>query len=278
MLRNWNDQHYRATVQNDAMHHQFKSMKKHVRFVANNSDCINRCISTERNDSGVRSKLECTCLASEVADDGKQMTLQTNRLTSEIMRGIGLRPPPRYYNNQTRANDPRRISNLQADNNAIFGPSEVSSEQLSQSHSSYEILLNILEEQQHHISVQRNHILMQEKQNLEQQKEICMLEYQIEQLLLQKETVVLGGYNQLNMMNTTPSNDKFPVEAPMDVDWKLSELSKNVNNGKFPSRFGISEVTNVALSSFVFDGTCGEAKSAIFYNKINETISATPHS
>lgn len=126
--------------------------------------------------------------------------------------------------------------------------------------------------------MQRNHILMQEKQNLEQQKEICLLEYQIEQLLMQKETVVLGGYNQLNMTNTTANNDKFPVEAPMDVDWKLSEFSENINNGKFASRFGVSEVTNVALSSFVFDGTCGEAKSAIFYNKINETVPATPYS
>ncbi|KAG4074130.1 hypothetical protein HA402_014335 [Bradysia odoriphaga] len=181
---------------------------------------------------------------------------------------------PSVYHRQLGGNDLSKMADQQA-NNAVFSPRGMASEQPFQSHSSNEILLNILEEQQHHIAMQRNQILMQEKQNLEQQKEICILEYQIQQLLLEKEAVVIQTYEPPSSANDYKTKSDFPQEPPMDFGCKLSGFSKDINNDKSAKNFGINQVTNVSVSSFVFDA-CGAANSAIYYNNINETVSASP--
>ncbi|XP_037044191.1 uncharacterized protein LOC119080076 [Bradysia coprophila] len=289
-IRKWNDRQCHAILQNDSMKHQAKSVKKHVRFVANNGD-INRYISTERRDADVRSKLECSFfesqqkhrlyqprrIKSEVADNIRQTPYEMSFLATEATRENCLsrsRFLPSDCHHQLHGNGPSKITDLQAEN-VVYGPREMVSEQSSQSHSSYEILLNILEEQQHHIAMQRNQILMQEKQNLEQQKEICILEYQIQQLLLQKEAVVIQTYEPTSSANIYKTKSVFPQEPPMDFGCKLSGFSNDTNNDQSVKNFGVSQVTNVAVSSFVFD-TYGAANSAIFYNNINETVSASP--
>lgn len=148
------------------------------------------------------------------------------------------------------------------------------------SHAYDEILVNILEEQQHYIKVQKKFILEQEILNMEQQKQICMLQRQVQQLLLQNEDLKSQqSEHKFLIENEMTSEDMFPVlmtekTAPelMNFGWGMSKFVKDDNDKTNATNIGMEKI-------YPYTRFSSEINSTDMFNyKINEFVSSNPHS
>lgn len=303
------------------MKNQAKVLKKQVRFKTDSPGCNVDNIATGRKESSyVCSNLESTFSESQWKNQhywpqrNKSETI--DKTTNGIQKSERLNRSP-FDINFRQCDDFLKRSELIKEN-FLSRPSFMSDknqhrslnktphqeatnvgfafhgmiEQYKQMQSCDDILLNILEEQQQHISIQRHQILMQEKQSLEQQKQIYILQRQIEQLLLQNEADDIGlqqnghkfvtgkemsAVDVLNVLET-----KNCAAGPMNFDCRMSGLMENVNREENPTNFGIEKmIPHIGLSKetmrsdVLFERTDNAiTTSAIFNYKINELVSS----
>lgn len=233
--------------------HQVKSIKKQLRFETDYHTCVNilgqRSPIQPSND--ICKKLESTYFEPQWKSQRHQPQLHQNRNKLETIDTIDMKKaqtlikencfslPLTTQNNhqQLRANNSIKLVQHEA-TNVGFGSGRFGMiDERNQLQKCDEILLNILEEQQQHMRIQENQMLMLEKQNIEQQKQICMLQYRIQQLLLQKEA---------DQIESRQRGEKYATAKEMaSVD--VLNISKTENGSVEPMNFGCE------MSAFIED-------------------------
>lgn len=300
------------------MKYQAKVLKKQVRFKTDGHSCnIDQDIPTERKEpTYVCSNLESTFSESqyylpqrsksETIDKITNVTQKPERVNrspfdihfrqcdgflkrSELIKENFLsRPSLMLGKNQHQSHKLSKVPHQEARNVGFAFHGMI--EQYKQMQSCDEILLNILEEQQQHISIQQHQILMQEKQSLEQQKQICILQRQIDHLLLQNQADDIGlqqngqkcvtgkemsAVDMLNVLET-----KNCAAGPMNLDCRMSAFIEDIDGEENVPNFGIEKIIpHIGLSrergDVLFDRSDNAiTTSAIFNYKINELVSS----
>ncbi len=264
-------------------HQRTKSVKKQVRFAVNTERHKGL---TGRNESfGIPSNLELSFYES-LREGDKPCEIETkvsDIITTERRKYECSNRSPSIQNNfqkngqghqENISRSPSMLGdsltklhgNIREANSFRFGEH---GQQRTQSQSCAEVLINILEEQQRHIAIQQSQILMQEKQSLEQQKQICILECQLEKLLLQCEADDIHSLHsaELDKVNVLSVENIFPEPMTSRVGLStrfIEETFQNLSRNKEPN-------------GCVFDRTVRTVDSAIYGYEFDGNASTKSH-
>lgn len=285
----------------DLMKNEAKSLKKQVRFkIECHEDhrCYNmgQRIPIERK---VRSNLELTYFGSQQKDqpvwnnklkaEDKCVRTTSSSSSNRFPFEINVREYERVLESESmkekrflqpsfmpRDNGNHICENMwsQEGTNVEVSPNGKIGERQNRSQSCDEILLDILEEQQHHIKIQQHQILLHEKQNLEQQEQIYILQRRIEQLLQNgaddksqrngQHFVVANEMNSRNMLNVYETNF---VHDTCNVEELVGDNVKTFENEE------------MSLPNDVLGDSLHYGYSTDFLNhKISEFLSSKRHS
>lgn len=253
--------------------------KKQVRFVTDNPEdhsCSKgRRITTEhKQPTHVRSNLELSYFESPQKGQPRQSyRTSENKINQPAPASKFLTRSPfeinfRQYDRALRTelikencfsrpvdnNKCRKNAHQEATNVGFSFHGRIGEQKLQ---SSDEILLNILEDQQKHISIQKNQILLLEEQSLEQQKEIYILKHRIQELQNDADE---------DRINANESTNFSGMPRLIDV---LDEK----NAAHFANEKMIS-----GESLHAGDADAIRNSSAIFNYKINKLLSVNQHS
>lgn len=151
-----------------------------------------------------------------------------------------------------------KITHQEATNVGCRSHGRIGQQQLQ---SSDEILLNILEEQQQHISIQKNQILLLEEQYAEQQTQISALKRRIQQLQNDADDTDHSQQNGQGPNEMTTADDADDVQTSFDERSAAHLANEKIfsNIGKLPESFYKGNATM-------------RNSSAIFNYRINELL------